>query len=712
MREVEPLLSCSSPEDLEQSGADVVNDKVRRMLRRIVSYDFIKDPPVSDPVKIAEAAQNSKEVAIQTAREGIVLLENKKNFLPLNGHSINKIAVIGPNAAGEPPTGSGAAFVPPSDDFISETDGIESLAPGATVYIAECVPDPSTAEWQTGSGDQGLDGQYFPNPDFTGTPVERVDTYLNFTNFDATNVPPGVDPSSFSGIWTGSMTPTITGDHVFKVSSVGNVQLRVNTVGGPGSQGTLIIDDTSDVQTPPLTPDTPVSGAPPLIPISGKIFLEAGKQYNIELKAMNLMPTFFFSATALQVSWASLQPPADLATYDAVVLAVGGNERYDGERRDRSFRLPELQDDLIVNATKLNPNTIVVLHGGGGFNVQAWVDKVAALLHAWFPGQYGGQALAEILFGDVNPSGKLPITMEKRIQDNPAFATFPTDPDAQEIIYSEGLFVGYRGYEKSRIKPQYPFGYGLSYTKFRYSRLDIDPKVVKEKGKKDKNKKKPSSNDDDIIRVSFHVTNMGNRAGAEIAQLYVAPVNPPVERPLKELKGFQKVFLKPGESKKVTITLDRRSLAYYNVATRTWDAAPGVYRILIGSSSQDIELQRPLVNLFPSSLSVSDSTPVPGATKADQDSSSNGASARTETTAAGATAPILTVNHGSGSGEYDTGTIVTVTAEPPPGKEFVGWSGDTQILANPFEETTTATMPSIDVTITATYADAPSGEQP
>jgi beta-glucosidase len=214
----------------------------------------------------------------------------------------------------------------------------------------------------------------------------------------------------------------------------------------------------------------------------------------------------------------------------------------------------------------------------------------------------------------VNPSGKLPITMEKRIQDNPAFATFPTDPDAQEIKYSEGLFVGYRGYEKNRIKPQYPFGYGLSYTKFRYSDSDINPRVVKDKHKRDKsekedkwdkwdkNKKKGWSNDDDPIRVSFRVTTIGNRAGAEIAQLYVAPVHPPVKRPLKELKGFQNVYLKPGQSKKVTITLDRRSLAYYNVAKKTkktkktWDVAKGFYNILVGSSSEDIELQQALEN--------------------------------------------------------------------------------------------------------------------
>ena len=179
-----------------------------------------------------------------------------------------------------------------------------------------------------------------------------------------------------------------------------------------------------------------------------------------------------------------------------------------------------------------------------------------------------------------------------------------------------------------------------------------------------------------------------------------------MERPLKELKGFQKVFLEPGESKKVAITLDRRSLAYYNAEAGTWDAARGPYRILVGSSSRDIELQRTLVNQSASSLSVLDSTPVPGAT---QQLSSSGQNTRTEAPAPGT--HTLKVNKGRGSGHHVAGELVKVTADtPPPGKKFAGWSGDIQILANPLLSTTTATMPSIDVTVSATYADVSSGE--
>jgi beta-glucosidase len=582
-----------------------IDDKVRRILRGIISFGFLDRPQLDPSIPVNDPA--SKTAAIKVAREGIILLKNEWHFLPLDKNTIRRIAVIGANAQGEPPSGGGSAAVPASADFTSEIDGIKSQVPGATVdYIAACIPDPSTAVWQTGQGSAGLVGQYFNSSDLSGTPVAtRIDTQLNFTSFNSTNVPVS-NPSSFSGIWTGQVTPTITGDHVFKVSSGANVRLFVNNQ--------LILDDTSPVGTP----DTPISAAPPFVPISGKINLQAGIAYDIRLEAMNLGTFRLFSAGGLQFSWASLQPPPTLAGYNAVILAVGGNEQYDGEGHDRSFRLPEFQDDLIQNAATINPGTIVVLHGGGGFDVQAWINRVPALLHAWFPGQYGGQALAEILFGAVNPSGKLPITMEKRVQDNPAFSTFPfNDLNAPLINYSEGLFVGYRGYEKKRIKPQYPFGYGLSYTKFRYSDLDIDPVILSKGHRKDHGlvkadfREHKKGDDDGLVRVSFRVTNTGKRAGAEIAQLYVAPVHPPVERPLKELKGFQKVYLRPGESKKETIILDRRSLAHFNLSTHAWDVAPGVYRILVGSSSQDIRLKGVVVNLFPSSLSVLESKPVP-----------------------------------------------------------------------------------------------------
>jgi len=205
----------------------------------------------------------------------------------------------------------------------------------------------------------------------------------------------------------------------------------------------------------------------------------------------------------------------------------------------KAIILPEFQDELIRHPIERNPKTIVVLHGTGNFDIQNWINQVPGLLHAWYPGENGGQALAEILFGDVNPSGKLPITMEKRLADNPTTAN-PTTTDAFSIRYTEGIFMGYRGYEKNRIQPQYPFGYGLSYSEFRYSDLKITPSEF---------------SDNRPVEVSFRITNIGQRAGAEVAQLYIGEENSRVPRPIKELKGFQKVYLQPGQSKQVTIKL-------------------------------------------------------------------------------------------------------------------------------------------------------------
>ena len=240
------------------------------------------------------------------------------------------------------------------------------------------------------------------------------------------------------------------------------------------------------------------------------------------------------------------------------------------------FTLPEFQDELIENLSKVNPRTIVEFFGGGNFDSHLWINQVAALIETFYPGQNGGQALAEILFGDVNPSGKLPVTFEKKISDNPAFATFPpinTHPAA--IPYSEGIFIGYRGYEHNHIEPLFPFGFGLSYTTFAYSDLKVAP---------------PQLNGNNHVNVSFTVTNTGNVAGAEIAELYVGQQNPPIVRPIKELKGFQKVFLQPGASQKVSLELDQRSVAYFNTVIEQWDGLPGTYNLLVGASSQDIRL--------------------------------------------------------------------------------------------------------------------------
>jgi beta-glucosidase len=215
---------------------------------------------------------------------------------------------------------------------------------------------------------------------------------------------------------------------------------------------------------------------------------------------------------------------------------------------------------------------VVVFHGGGNFDSEQWINQVDGLVEAFYPGQLGGQALGEILFGDVNPSGKLPITMEIRAQDNPAYATFPNPvnqhPDS--ISYSEGVFIGYRGYDEKGIQPLFPFGFGLSYTTFSFSNLNVTPMY----------------DGTGSVTVTFTVTNTGQVDGAEVAQLYVGEKSAPVPRPPRELKGFQKVFLKAGDSQQVTLQLDQRSFEYWNVNIEKWDAPQDTYNVWVGSSSQ------------------------------------------------------------------------------------------------------------------------------
>jgi beta-glucosidase len=263
-----------------------------------------------------------------------------------------------------------------------------------------------------------------------------------------------------------------------------------------------------------------------------------------------------------------------LSTVDAVILCVGFSPATEGEGADRTFALPTGQDDLIRRVASLNKNAVVVITAGGNVDMTGWIDRVPTILHAWYPGEEGGDALADILFGDFSPSGKLPASFERRWQDNPAFHSY-YEQTGKRVAYSEGIFLGYRYYDRSTTKPLFPFGFGLSYTRFQYSHVNVTPR---------------QSSSPDSVTVSFDVKNIGRRAGTEVAELYVGDSHSSVPRPVKELKGFAKVFLKPGEQKKVTVTLNRRSFSYYDVKNKQWTAEPGDFSILIGSSSAQIEL--------------------------------------------------------------------------------------------------------------------------
>jgi beta-glucosidase len=261
---------------------------------------------------------------------------------------------------------------------------------------------------------------------------------------------------------------------------------------------------------------------------------------------------------------------------DAVIYVGGLNHRahYDAESFDRKhMKLPHRQDELLDRLVSTNPRTIVVLFGGGPMEMGSWLGKVPAVLQVWYPGMEGGNALANVLFGDVNPSGKLPCTFPKRLEDSPAHAMGNYPGKNGVVRYEEGLLVGYRWFDTKNIEPLFSFGHGLSYTKFEYSNLRL------------------TQARDGIMTAEFEIKNVGPRAGAEVVQLYVEHLKPRLARPVKELKGFRKILLKAGESQKLSIALERSAFAFYDPERRAWAAEKGDYKIAIGASSRDIRLQ-------------------------------------------------------------------------------------------------------------------------
>lgn len=248
----------------------------------------------------------------------------------------------------------------------------------------------------------------------------------------------------------------------------------------------------------------------------------------------------------------------------------------DSEGNDKTdMKLPYNQDEIINSLLEVNPNTIVVITAGSPVDMSSWVDKSKALVNVSYNGMEGGRALAEVLFGDVNPSGKLTVTIPKKLEDSPAHS-IGEFPGKAQVRYDEGIFVGYRYFSTYDVEPQFVFGHGLSYTEFRYN--DIKVNLTEE-------------NEKINATVKFKVTNIGEKEGAEVAQVYVNDVESSVKRPVIELKGFEKVRLMPGESKEVTINLDKKSFAFYSDEENSWIVEDGKFNILIGSSSTDIRLE-------------------------------------------------------------------------------------------------------------------------
>ncbi len=534
-----------------------IDDKVRRILRKAIEFGFFDRAQTEASIPVY--SQEGRQVALEEARSGMVLLKNEGHLLPLDETKVKTIAVIGPNAYPAVISGGGSAETKPFN-AVSCLEGISNrIGTKADVLYAVDVPvldelfDNSDFVTEPG-GERGLKGEYFSNQELQGTPaMVRIDPHVHF-DWGEGSFAPGQPGDHFSVRWTGYFIPKVTGDYQFLTSADDGVRFYVGD--------DRLIDDW---QPHSQTLDTGIKR------------LEAGQTYKIRLEYFEDVGSAIvgFGVTRAD-SFVGNQTKAVAANTDAVVICVGFDPKTEGEGADRTFQLVGGQDELIRQISAVNKNTIVVLTAGGNVDMTQWVDKVPVILHLWYPGQEGGAALAQILFGDYSPSGKLPVSFERRWQDNPVFHNYYPAKGEMRVQYSEGVFLGYRHFDRSTIKPLFPFGFGLSYTSFAYANLSVTPQTG------DLNQP---------VTVSFDVKNIGHREGAEVAELYVGDSHSRVPRPVKELKGFARVNLKPGESRRVTLKLDRRAFSFYDVGKKDWSAEPGEFSILVGGSSDKIELR-------------------------------------------------------------------------------------------------------------------------
>ena len=308
--------------------------------------------------------------------------------------------------------------------------------------------------------------------------------------------------------------------------------------------------------------------------------MKAGQIYKFELQHQNLGGSIYADMSFESTVVTDIPNAEALKAADCVVVCLGHSNRTEKENYDRTFDLPRGQVEYLRKVLSHNKNVVVVLNGGGAIEMASWMNDVKAVLMAWYPGQQGGLAISEIITGKISPSGKLPISIEAKLADNPSAANYHENVDRirskdinphSRVEYREGIFMGYRGYEKNGVKPLFPFGFGLSYTSFDYSNLDI-----KAEGKE--------------FIVSFDIKNTGKVAASEVAQVYVGDDECSLVRPAKELKGFDKVYLKAGESKRVSVRLDEEAFRFFDPIERKFKVEAGSFTVKVGSSSADIRL--------------------------------------------------------------------------------------------------------------------------
>jgi beta-glucosidase len=534
-----------------------LNDAAFRMLYAIFD-DGLFDHALPERVAAVATNEEHQAVALKAAIQSIVLMKNEENILPLSNDST--VALIGPSSIDMITGVQGSTYVRPG----AYTTPVEAISKAAskpcdvvvsqgTQGDAKISPLTSTPSFfgpslglKTQAGSPGMDASYYANATLEGEPfkTEAVDRIVIEGKPD-----PAVE-GPWSAKWTATLTPNSTGRVLFTAVAAGSVKLTIG-------------DDTVIDDTRPAGSFFPGDGGHYFYPMSNSIELEAGKTYNF---VVEFTPEGAAWAPSIEIGCqpASMIPQAVEAAKTSEVAIVFVNQAT-GEEMDRSdLGLPADQDELIEAVAAANPNTIVVLNTPGAV-VMPWLEKVQGVLQLWYPGSQGGNALAKVIYGEVDAQGRLPVTFPANMDQGPSHYD-----GSMEITYDEGVNIGYKYLLKHEQKPLFPFGYGLSYTSFDYSDLSVS---------------------DEEQSVTITVKNTGDRKGSTIVQVYAGELpTTEVETPLKKLAAFQKVCLDAGASKTVTLPLDARVFNYWDESSNRWKTPAGDVEIFVGTSVEDISL--------------------------------------------------------------------------------------------------------------------------
>jgi beta-glucosidase len=544
-----------------------LDSRVGRILTAIIKTHLL-DSDQSD-LNAEWDTQRHHVIARKTAEEAIVLLQNKHGVLPLDIDDIESLAVIGPNAREARLGGGGSASVT-ACHTVCPLDGIRNHCKDSVRVLFEegcgmkgSMPIVYTEFLRSMEGNQpvqGIKGEYFWGKELKGDPVlVRFDDKIDFSWGWAAPCQE-VKRGDYSVRWTGKLIPPVSGEYSLGISCTeAGVRMYLDSV--------LVIDQWGDPYN-----ETFEAGFK-RISESVRIRLDAGVPREVRVE---FHPKA--NRNSIRLEWeipGKRDPIAEAVRIasesDVAIVFAGLSNLYEGGTQDReSLLLPEQQNKLIRAVARANPKTILVLINGTPV-AMPWIEEVPAILEAYYPGQEGGNAIARILFGAVNPSGKLPETFPRKLEDNPSYGNFPGDPE--NVKYEEGIYVGYRHYDINNIEPLFPFGFGLSYTDFSYSNLQTE------------------QTGDNLVKVRVEVKNTGSVPGKEVVQLYIRDPESVMDKPEKELKGFTKVFLEPGQSKPVSMKLARDRFAHFEEQKGQWVVEPGEYEIWVGSYSRDIRLK-------------------------------------------------------------------------------------------------------------------------